>query len=204
MARLSKEQELLAFFVRNCGSPPGRTRLMKLLYLADYEARRYMGHPITDVQYIWYDFGPWNHGFYGWLEGLAAQGLIVERPVQYPNGKIGYLIERGEGGGVGEASLSPAEMEIVSYVARHYSAMDLSELLGDVVYETEPMQEAKARNGQNTELNMDIVNNVKAAEYGIDFEELVQRKRRVLSGEYISHADAMRLVDETLAAEAAA
>lgn len=203
MARLSKEQEVLAFFVRRASVAPGRTQLMKLLYLTDYEARRYLGRPVTGARYVLYKHGPFCDDLYSHLDALKESDVVVEERLMFPNGKIGSRYSPGAA--AAQPTLSAAEMQILSYVARKYAGMELGDLLEEVVYKTEPMLDALARGSKEDrlELNMAMVDNAKLKELGIPFEELLERKRRVRSGEVVSHADAMRMLDEALAAPAA-
>ena len=54
-AALTRDEQIVAYFVRKCASkkPLGRTHLMKLVYLADHEARRYLGGNPTGWAHDW-------------------------------------------------------------------------------------------------------------------------------------------------------
>ncbi len=196
--KLSREEELVAFFVNRCGRDGnlGRTRLMKLLYLADYEARRFLGRPISGIKYIWHFYGPYEKKLTTWITRLRDGGVVVEEAVMYPSGKEGFLYTAG----AKEAppSFSPAEVEILSYVCREYSRVDLRELLDDIVYQTEPMVRAQKKGAKEKPLEMDIVNNAKANELTISLEELVERRRQLRAGQCLSHAEAMSALEQIL------
>jgi len=198
--RLGREEELVAFFVKHCGGDGnlGRTRLMKLLYLADYEARRFLGHPVSGAKYIWHFFGPYDRRFPSWISRLRDRGVLVETPVAYPSGKEGFLFTPGSKQAT--QSFSPVEYEILSYVCRHYSRVDLRELLEDVVYQTEPMMRAKKLKGKATEkpLEMDIVNGTKLRDTTVRLDELLERRRQLRAGEGLPHSDAMTALDQKL------
>jgi len=196
---LSREEQLVAFFVNACPEPVGRTRLMKLLYLADYEARRYLGRPVSSIPYIWYDHGPFDQQLYGWLDHLRAEGLIRDEEVVYPSGNAGHIYTPNEAPPAHD--LSPDEVEILSYVCREYSQVGLRELLDDIVYQTEPMLDAKEKNARGEKLNMDLVNNLKSRAFAVPYEELLARSRQVRAGNVIPHSAAMtRLTAATHAA----
>lgn len=203
VVRLNKEQEVIAFFVRRAKVAPGRTMLMKLLYLTDYEARRYLGRPITAANYVLYKHGPFCDDLYQHLDALKQADVAIEERVQFPNGKMGSRFSAGPA--VAQPSFTPAEIEILSYVARKYAGMELSDLLEEVVYKTEPMLDALARGSreERLELGMAMVDNAMGRDLGMPFEELLDRKRRVRSGEVIGHAEAMRRLDELLTEAAA-
>lgn len=201
--KLSREDEIVAFFL-NQGTDGlfGRTRLMKLLYLADYEARRFIGRPLSAIKYIWYDYGPYDPQLKERIERLKGISVLTEEPIQYPNGRLGYVYTRGSL--PVSNSFSAPEVEILSYVWQQYSRVDLRELLDEIVYQTEPMLEAKKNEAKGKPLNMDMVNNTKASELTIPFEELVARSAEVRQGQYLTHADAMAAVLAEPAADAAA
>src|SRR6266545_2089339 len=196
--KLSREEELVAFFVNRCGRDGnlGRTRLMKLLYLADYEARRFLGRPISGAKYIWHFFGPYDPRLSAWIHRLTDGGVLVEAPVTYPSGKSGFLYTPGPR--QVPQTFKPVEIEILSYVCRQYSRVELRELLDDVVYQTEPMLRAQKKKAKERPLEMDMVNNAKAGELTIPLDELLERRRQLRAGECLSHAEAMTAVERKL------
>ena len=196
-----RNAELVAFFVSRCLGELGRTRLMKLLYLADYEARRYLGRPLSTLKYVWHYYGPFDASVDAILNKLKADGAIVETPVAYPSGKNGYLYSRGPQEIV--PTFDPPDLAILSYVCEKYSAVSLRELLDEIVYQTEPMKAAIDEKAKNTELRMQVVDNAKANEFGVSFEMLLRRSWELRGGKSLSHQEAMRLVDDRVASLAA-
>lgn len=56
---VSKTAQVLGFFVQQYGAPGiSRKRLVKLAYMADVLSRQYLGHSITDIDYIKDHYGP--------------------------------------------------------------------------------------------------------------------------------------------------
>jgi len=202
--KLSREEELVAFFVHQCGEGDlGRTRLMKLLYLADYEARRYLGRPISKSKYVWHFYGPYDSGLASWVAKLRDTSVLVEQTVVYPNGKRGFLYTRGPV--QPKPTFTPAEMAILAYVCRKYMAVPLRELLDDIVYQTEPMIHAQKTRARGRALQMNRVNKAKAGELTISLEQLIERRAQVEAGEILTHAEAMaRLKGQQQPANAAA
>ncbi len=194
---LSREEELVAFFVGRCDGRLGKTKLMKLIYLADYEARRYLGRPLSNAKYVWYFYGPWDPQLETWIAKLTEANVIVEEAVVYPTGAKGYLYSRGAVDVPG--TFTAAENELLSYVCKRYSERPLRELLDEIVYETEPMREAREAKAKNAPLKMDSVNGAKAKELVIPFEELLERSRELHAGQGLSHAEAMAEVEKQLA-----
>lgn len=186
--KLSREEQLVALFVNACSGAIGRTRLMKLLYMADYEARRFLGRPLSSIPYVWYDHGPFDSELYQWIKRLEDDGLISSETVLYPSG-IGYLYS-SKGTPPGH-DLNPDEVEILAYVCREYSQVALRELLDDIVYQTEPMLAAKAADAKGQPLDMDAVNLSQSKQFTVPYAELLARSRQVRAGHVVRHADAM-------------
>src|SRR3990167_3197938 len=86
--KLSREEQLIAYFVTRCSGHLGRTQLVKFLYLADYEARRYLGKPLSGFQYFWHHYGPFDHAIYENLENLKTRGFVDEESILFPTGKV--------------------------------------------------------------------------------------------------------------------
>lgn len=192
-SELPREEQLVAFFVTKCAGKRalGRTQLMKLLYLADYEARRYLGRPISGLDYVWHHFGPYDDRFLSAIGVLETHNLVREERVMYPTGKEGYRYRPGGSTNI-SYGFAPIELEILRHVCTTYSDLKLQALLADVVYETEPMLEAKANDARGERLNMEMLNGVKRYEHGISFEELHSRIQAVRAGDFVPHVDVMR------------
>src|SRR5690349_10824134 len=95
-AQLGCEEQMLAFFVKHCGGMLGRTQLVKFLYLADYESRRYLGRQISGIEYIWHHYGPYDQQLNSRIALLEREGVIREESVMYPTGKEGYIYHSGD------------------------------------------------------------------------------------------------------------
>lgn len=204
-ADLTRDEEVVAYFVRKCASkkPLGRTHLMKLVYLADHECRRYLGRPLSDLQYYWHFFGPWDEKIINTIETLEEKGLVREEEVVFPTGKHGYEYKPGLANEL-YGTLQPIEIEILKYVCTTFADMKLANLLSDVVYETEPMKVAIAADAKGKPLDMTIVNGERHELYGITFEELYERIQEVRAGRVVPHAEAARRVRTFLTERAAA
>jgi hypothetical protein len=187
---LSREEQLIAYFVKTCGRPVGKTRVMKLLYLADYESRRYLGRPISAIPYVWYHYGPYDKRFDSWLTTLKEHGVVTERDLTTVPGVQGSFYSPGKADL--EYSFSPVELEILAYVRRTYANRRLRSLLDDIVYQTEPMKHAQAKDSWGKPLKMEMVDNAVGSQFRTPYEELLRRSRRALAGALIPHAEAMQ------------
>jgi hypothetical protein len=153
---MNRVAQMIRFFVERIPGA-GRTQIVKFLYLADVESRRYLGRPISNLDYIWYDHGPFDSEILYQLDELCADGFIATEKVCYPNGFAGYRYR---------ATKSPVQfdfameqMTILNYTAVTYGSTPLQTLLEDVVYKTRPMLDAKEREAEGGRLRMELVDN---------------------------------------------
>ncbi|MDQ3030948.1 MAG: Panacea domain-containing protein [Myxococcota bacterium] len=125
--RLAKALEHL---VTAHGPIEGRTRLLKLVYLADKQWFDETGQVYTEAKYY-----RWNHGPFAkevlsaleWLDGLE----VVQRRVPYFDGTR-YEYVRGVGSRLEAVELDPAFVAILDGVASTWGPRPLSELLEHV------------------------------------------------------------------------
>ena len=76
---------LIHYFVKRVPRA-GRTQLVKFLYLSDLFSRQFLGEPITDLDYIWHDHGPFDSKIYAKISDLVDSEAIKEQKVQYLSG----------------------------------------------------------------------------------------------------------------------
>ena len=173
---------LICFFLsKNPGA--GRTQIVKFLYLTDLEYRQYQGKPVTDLEYVWGDFGPFDQRIYNVLETMKRRGLVQEAEYVSGHGKPAYRYELTEP--CRRDGLHRAEVEVAEHIAAQVRDTPLRELLDDVVYETEPMLDAKQREARGQKLNMDVVN-LKKRRFGIDLEKAWDNDEAITTSKSIS------------------
>jgi hypothetical protein len=127
-------------FASERGTPPVKTSLVKLLYLADVEAVR-RGRPrLSDVNWIYYKFGPYAFELeqairdllgqdVDELEGVSAAGRSYHK----------YQAEMLDD----STSLSPEAKAVLNIVLERWAGESLEKLLNYAYFETEPMLVAK-------------------------------------------------------------
>ena len=188
-AQLGREEQMLAFFVQHCEGRIGRTQLIKFLYLADYEARRFLGRPISSVEYTWYHYGPYDQQFLNRISSLRTARIIVEEPVAYPNGLQGYVYVAGTE--PISFDFASDELRVLNHVCETYSRVNLQSLLEDIVYETEPMRRAQALDARNQPLDMSLVDNTRRFDFGVPYDALIARSASARTGTTLEHSVAM-------------
>lgn len=176
MTTISRNAQVLKYLVERVG-PVGATKHLKLVYLADLMAREYLGQPVSELDYIWYDQGPFDSAFYHAREDLESAGLGAEDPTIYPDGKTERTFH--DGGDQIEYDFSDAEAHILDAVADRFGSWKLNALLR-VVYETAPMEQAN----EGEPLPMEVVDHKGAREAGLDLKQLLEARRAAEEGDF--------------------
>src|SRR5262245_28563618 len=107
--------QMIRFFVERVPGA-GRTQIVKFLYLADVESRRYLGRPISNLNYIWYDYGPFDKEILSQLDQLCDHGFVKGEKTFYPGG-TGYRYNPGT---AVQFNFSNEELAILNFTAATY------------------------------------------------------------------------------------
>jgi hypothetical protein len=181
--RLSKTAQVLKYFAQQykAGAARGgipRKRLVKMAYLTDLLAREHFGHPLTDLTYYRYYYGPYDSAIRGFIDELVKADLADERHALDGDYVTKFLVDHGV---PISFDFGLAEMEILRYVAATYLSMPMQELLDDVVYQTAPF---KKTSELNDKLPMDIVNNRVAETVPFALEAVLRAEMEIDAGQF--------------------
>jgi len=137
-----KLKECLIFFVFRYSGRIQRTKLIKLVYLADVLSYRRRKKTITGVDYIYYDYGPWSSDFYDALESTPE---IAEKLGFTPFGDVQYTyVQYTYRGTVPEYKfkhLIDEEVELLKEVDAEWGNRPLKAIL-EKVYSSPPFAES--------------------------------------------------------------
>ncbi len=130
---LNKLRDILIYFTLHRKDRVGRTKLLKLAYLADVAAFRETGTTISGAQYISYDHGPWTADFYQALESISG---LQERVSMTPFGdsEYAYSVDFSD---YGFQHLNERELGILEQVNEKWGGTPLKAILRNV-YSTAP------------------------------------------------------------------
>lgn len=120
----------LEYLVDRWGPVEGRTRLTKLIYLADFEWARTHPRPYTEAKYY-----RWNHGPFSrevlqaleWMDGIE----IVATPTQWEGGTV-FCYRPGENTRLAKVTLDPTFVTLLDAVGSRWGNRPLKELLEHV------------------------------------------------------------------------
>lgn len=121
-------------------SPVGRTKFVKLVYLADNCHSEQLGRSLTEFSYCWDEFGPNAVGnqIVALLGNLTRQGQVVmtERQTPYGDSEYRYAVTRSVDA---DLPLSAEDWLFINAVAHEYGGKSLA-AVKRAAYETAPMQ----------------------------------------------------------------
>ncbi len=148
---------------------------MNFLYMSDHEARRYLGHPLTDLSYRKDDAGPSDERISSELTRMVEESSIEEEVHQLSDGSPNprYRPTRGPL----PCHLRPEEEAILAHVIENFGAAASDDHLRGAVSETRPMKEARA----GERLNLDLVDN-ELRQPGLELEYVIESAEELRDG----------------------
>jgi uncharacterized phage-associated protein len=135
-----------------------RTKVAKLLYLADLEMTREKGRQATEIHWKWLNHGPFDNSLFDVEEMLRWAHLVEADKTQNYYGTLEVRLELGAGAEnlaeiFGEDA--PAA-RVVAEVVDKWGGLSAS-ALRDLTYRTDPMIKAQASDARGEELDLDMM-----------------------------------------------
>jgi hypothetical protein len=119
----------------------GKTQLIKLLYLVEVEHYRETGERLTDLDWIFYLYGPYAYE----LEEILADRIFEREDLKTGSERDFIRFRIGEPRRAYQSFLDTKLSLTVKRVVGDWGNRRLSELLDYIYFQTEPMQRVKAR-----------------------------------------------------------
>jgi hypothetical protein len=117
-----------------------KTQLVKFLYLIDLEWVKATGEPLTGLSWRFHHHGPWDGEIDRLLGRMNDDGEISAENGTNAYGHL-YTVFHSSRRASG-IHLTTAERMVADHILAAFEKFPLSDLLSDVVYETEPMKQA--------------------------------------------------------------
>jgi antitoxin SocA-like protein len=121
----------LEHLIDGWGPVEGRTRVMKLIYLADLEwAKGHARQPYTEAKYYRWNHGPFSREVLSaldWMDGIE----VVQTTLSWDGGET-YCYRSGTRTRLSGVWLDPAFVEILDRVGKQWTTRPLKELLNHV------------------------------------------------------------------------
>lgn len=133
-------EDVVLFIVDESAHEIGITKLMKLVFLADVEHAQLFGERLCDVDinWTWYDHGPFSRRVYEAIESLDEQGYVHDTMAIRHR-----LIRPAESTDSTKTStLTPAQRYALGRVLHRYGSLSLK-AVKQVAYATQTMHDAE-------------------------------------------------------------
>ena len=175
MSAVSRNGQVLRYLLQ-VAPGIGHTKLAKFIYLADLEARKYLGRPISTFVYVYDQHGPFDsRRFFRALNELKRLDLATDNEVPCGHYRGFEMFPTSR---VVDFDFTLAEAEVLKYVAETYFSKTARDLCDDVVYKTEPMIGAKV----GRPLPMDKVNRDPKDRLSFNVERMLAGEASAASG----------------------
>jgi uncharacterized phage-associated protein len=158
-----------------------RTKVAKLLYLADVELNRARGRQATEVRWKWHHHGPFDDSLFRIEEHLRWAKLIEMDKTQNYYGTPEVRLELAADPTSVTSSLEekdPMAVRVIADVVTRLGHLAAS-ALKDLTYRTEPMRKAQGTNARGQELDLDIVIEPPPDEVARVLEQLREEARQL-------------------------
>lgn len=143
MQNISPVEQIILYLVRRLeksSAPVGRTRIMKLLYLADLVAKYRLGKTITGSRYFYHFFGPYSDEIQNAIISLTKKGLLLDNPILTNVGQAhDYKTNLTKAPSL---PLTLKEKTILDEIIAKFGKKPLEKLI-KTAYQTPPMKTAK-------------------------------------------------------------
>lgn len=143
-SKLTKIESAIIFFLKNLPSNPTRTKLMKLLYLADLLHCQKHKKLLTGATYRSYFYGPYSEEIISSLNELK-ESYVNEIPGQTVDGQDFYLYQVRSIEALQEPSLNEEEKKTLRQTIKKYGDLPLDQIL-KIVYTSEPYRATRKGN----------------------------------------------------------
>lgn len=118
------------------------TKIVKLIYLSDYNFYKYFGSSITGIVYNYHYHGPFSKSIYDCIDELVQNNIIKKgKNISLWKLRTYYLYSILDNYEF-KRNLTNQEIDILEYIISEYGRLDYEELK-NISYKTEPMISAK-------------------------------------------------------------
>jgi uncharacterized phage-associated protein len=156
--------KLIKYFVYATKGYITKTQLIKFLYLADLYSVKWTGKQLTDLDWRYYQFGPWNEGIDVALNQMNGKEIIQES--QY---NAIYIRPVNQAAQADDLDIPLSVKFVLDNIRREWAGSDKLNQLLDYVYSTAPMVEAKNthRPEEKVKLNLQAEREKLVSELGL-------------------------------------
>jgi len=158
--------KLIKYFVYGTEGHITKTQLFKFLYLADLYAVKWTGKQLTELEWYYYRFEPWNQDI-----DVALSQMDGKEIYQESQGNITLIRLGTEAGTIKDLDLPLGLKLMLDNVKKEWAGSGQEKLnqLLEYVYSTTPILEAKNNSlpNQKIKLNLEIEREKLISELGV-------------------------------------
>ena len=138
--------------------------LIKFLYLADLYSVKWTGKQLTDLDWCYYQFRPWNEGIDTALNQMNGKEIIQESQENAT-----YIRPVNEAAKIDDLQIPLSIKFVLDNIRREWAGADKLNQLLEYVYSTAPMLEAKNthRSEEKVKLNLQAEREKLVVELGL-------------------------------------
>lgn len=143
--------KLIKYFVSETKGYITKTQLVKFIYLADLYAVKWTGKPLTDLDWCYYYYGPWNEAIDKALDEMNGVDIIQE--------------DQGNATLIKPISLEAMKQDVdfpeglrlmLNNIKKEWAGSNKIDELLDYVYQTAPMIEVKDHYQPEEKVRLDL------------------------------------------------
>jgi hypothetical protein len=182
--------------VEDEGGTLGVTRLVKLLYLIDVEYYRRHRKLLSDLEWIFYYYGPYALEIPDMLRGLDLE--IPQEEKIIGDGRSLHQLKSDHPLETDIGTLLPApDVLLIDRVVKRWAIEDLNKLLSYVYFDTEPMEDVSLGKPLNFDRIPKVVSrkSIREAELGLTEEETI-RFRAMLNAHKLRRSNLLKMAED--------
>lgn len=130
--------KLIKYFVYTTKGYITKTQLIKFLYLADLYSVKWTEKQLTDLDWCYYQFGPWNEGI-----DIALNQMNGKEIIQELQENAIYIKPIDEAAQADDLQIPLSLRFVLDNIRREWAGADKLNQLLEYVYNTAPMLEVK-------------------------------------------------------------
>ncbi len=150
------------------------THLAKLAYLFDLTCVYVLGKQASDIQYLWWQYGPYTPLIEKFIWELEEEGRIRVKPYKTRSNHDCRLHEALD---TAVPRFQKAQETVLQMVLKRYSRMTYDQLIS-AVYKTPPMLEAKKRDAKMEPLKMDSQEGMPDVLKDVEAQKMILRSHK--------------------------
>ncbi|MDJ0616068.1 MAG: DUF4065 domain-containing protein [Calothrix sp. MO_192.B10] len=144
---------LIKYFVYATKGYITKTQLIKFLYLADLYAVKWTGNQLTELDWYYYNFGPWHEDIDAALDKMNGKEISIETEGGTTLVKLGTKAEN-----IDDLPLATSQKLVLDNIRREWAGSGQGKMtqLLNYVYNTAPMFEVKDKHKPEEKVRLNL------------------------------------------------